>query len=66
MIDLLTAIFLGFVEGLTEFIPVSSTGHIILLVEGLNFPAPAGRGFEVLILIGAILAVRVLYRAKIR
>ncbi len=65
MIDFLTAIFLGFVEGLTEFIPVSSTGHLILLIEGLNFPAPEGRVFEVFIQIGAILAVMVLYRAKI-
>lgn len=65
MIDYLTAIFLGFVEGLTEFIPVSSTGHLILLIEGLNFPAPPGRVFEVFIQIGAILAVMVLYREKI-
>ena len=65
MIDYLTAIFLGFVEGLTEFIPVSSTGHLILLIEGLNFPSPPGRVFEVFIQIGAILAVMVLYRAKI-
>ena len=65
MIDLLTAIFLGFVEGLTEFIPVSSTGHLILLIEGLNFPAPEGRVFEVFIQIGAILAIMVLYRVKI-
>lgn len=65
MIDYLTAIFLGCVEGLTEFIPVSSTGHLILLIEGLNFPAPPGRVFEVFIQIGAILAVMVLYRAKI-
>lgn len=65
MIEYLTAIFLGFVEGLTEFIPVSSTGHLILLIEGLNFPAPPGRVFEVFIQIGAILAVMVLYRRKI-
>lgn len=65
MTDYLIAIFLGFVEGLTEFIPVSSTGHLILLIEGLNFPAPPGRVFEVFIQIGAILAVMVLYRAKI-
>lgn len=65
MIDYLTALFLGFIEGLTEFIPVSSTGHLILLVEGLHFPAPPGRVFEVFIQIGAILAVMVLYRTKI-
>ena len=65
MTDYLTAIFLGFVEGLTEFIPVSSTGHLVLLIEGLNFPTPPGRVFEVFIQIGAILAVMVLYRAKI-
>lgn len=65
MLDYLTALFLGFVEGLTEFIPVSSTGHLILLIEGLHFPAPPGRVFEVFIQIGAILAVMVLYRAKI-
>jgi undecaprenyl-diphosphatase len=65
MTDYLTAIFLGFVEGLTEYIPVSSTGHLILLIEGLNFAAPPGRVFEVFIQIGAILAVMVLYRAKI-
>lgn len=65
MTDYLTAIFLGFIEGMTEFIPVSSTGHLILLVEGLHFPAPPGRVFEVFIQIGAILAVMALYRIKI-
>lgn len=65
MIDYLTALFLGFVEGLTEFIPVSSTGHLILLVEGLHFPSPPGHVFEVVIQIGAILAVMVLYHKKI-
>lgn len=65
MIEFLTAIFLGFVEGLTEFIPVSSTGHLILLIEGLNFPSPPGRVFEVFIQLGAIFAVMILYRQKI-
>lgn len=65
MIDYFTAIFLGFIEGLTEFIPVSSTGHLILLIEGLRFPSPPGGVFEVFIQIGAILAVMVLYREKI-
>lgn len=65
MIEYLTALFLGFVEGLTEFIPVSSTGHLVLLTEGLHFPSPEGHVFEVVIQIGAILAVMVLYRVKI-
>lgn len=65
ILDYLTALFLGFVEGLTEFIPVSSTGHLILLIEGLHFPSPPGRVFEVFIQIGAILAIMVLYRVKI-
>lgn len=65
MTDLLIAFFLGFIEGLTEFIPVSSTGHLILLIEGMDFPAPPGRVFEVFIQLGAILAVMVLYRHKI-
>ncbi len=65
MTDYLTAIFLGFIEGMTEFIPVSSTGHLILLIEGLHFPTPPGRVFEVFIQIGAIMAVMVLYREKI-
>jgi undecaprenyl-diphosphatase len=65
MIDYLTALFLGLIEGLTEFIPVSSTGHLVLLIEGLGFPTPPGRVFEVFIQLGAILAVMVLYRRKI-
>lgn len=65
MIEYLTALFLGFVEGLTEFIPVSSTGHLVLLTEGLDFPSPPGHVFEVFIQLGAILAVIILYRQKI-
>lgn len=61
----LTAAFLGFVEGLTEFIPVSSTAHLIILTEGLGLPAPPGHVFEVFIQLGAILAVMVLYRQKL-
>lgn len=65
MIDILIACFLGIVEGLTEFIPVSSTGHLVILVDGLGFPAPPGRVFEVFIQLGSILAVVFLYRKKI-
>lgn len=52
---------LGFVEGLTEFIPVSSTGHLILLIDLLHFQAPPGKVFEIAIQLGAILAICVLY-----
>lgn len=65
MSEFLTALFLGFVEGLTEFLPVSSTAHLIVLTEGLGFPAPPGHVFEVFIQLGAILAVMVLYWRKI-
>jgi len=59
------AAFLGLVEGLTEFIPVSSTGHLILLVDLLGFEGPPGKVFEIAIQLGAILAVCWVYRAKL-
>ncbi len=65
IIILLQAIFLGIIEGLTEFIPVSSTGHLILLVDLIGFKAPPGKTFEIIIQLGAILAVCFLYRKKI-
>ena len=58
---LLQAAFLGLVEGLTEFIPVSSTGHLILLVDLLGFRGPPGRVFEIVIQLGAILAILAVY-----
>jgi undecaprenyl-diphosphatase len=58
-------VLIGVVEGLTEFLPVSSTGHIILAEELLNFQGPPGKVFEIVIQLGAILAVCVLYRLKI-
>ncbi len=59
---LLVAILLGAVEGLTEFIPVSSTGHLILLVDLLGFNGPPGHVFEIVIQLGAILAICWVYR----
>ena len=61
---LFTALLLGLVEGLTEFLPVSSTGHLILLVDLLGFRGPPGRVFEIVIQLGAILAIVVLYWGK--
>jgi undecaprenyl-diphosphatase len=54
------AILLGFLEGLTEFLPVSSTGHILLAGHFLGFESP-GKTFEVLIQLGAILAIVFVY-----
>src|SRR5687767_8085772 len=59
--SLLTIILLGIVEGVTEFIPVSSTGHLVLAAELLGFDSEAEGTFEIVIQLGAILAVIVLY-----
>jgi undecaprenyl-diphosphatase len=58
---LLIALILGIVEGVTEFIPVSSTGHLILATELLGFDAEKWAAFNVIIQLGAILAIVVLY-----
>ncbi|HZA66564.1 MAG TPA: undecaprenyl-diphosphate phosphatase [Geminicoccaceae bacterium] len=61
---LLGALLLGIVEGLTEFIPVSSTGHLILVIDLIGFRGPPGKVFEVVIQLGAILAVCWAYRHR--
>jgi undecaprenyl-diphosphatase len=57
----LEALFLGVLEGVTEFLPVSSTGHLILAGYLLGFEGPPGKVFEVVIQLGAILAILVVY-----
>jgi len=58
------ALILGIVEGLTEFLPISSTGHLILVGDLLDFNDEKGKMFEIMIQCGAILAVCWEYRAK--
>jgi undecaprenyl-diphosphatase len=60
MSDWLAAIILGLVEGLTEFIPVSSTGHMLLLGHFMGFES-SGKTFEIVIQLGALLAIVSVY-----
>lgn len=60
----LVAAFLGLLEGLTEFIPVSSTGHLLLAGHFLGFES-AGRTFEVVIQLGAVLAILTIYATRL-
>jgi len=59
------AFLLGIIEGVTEFLPVSSTGHLIIGAELLGFTDPSSKVFEIFIQLGAIFAVVVEYRKKI-
>ena len=58
------AAMLGILEGLTEFIPVSSTGHILLAGHFMGFRS-TGKAFEVLIQLGAILAILSIYFSRL-
>ena len=64
MEQMISAAFLGVLEGLTEFIPVSSTGHLLLAGHFLGFDS-AGKTFEVVIQLGAVLAILTLYFARL-
>jgi undecaprenyl-diphosphatase len=59
------AALLGLVEGVTEFIPVSSTGHLIVVGEWLGATGEQAKSFEIFIQLGAILAIVWLYRARL-
>jgi undecaprenyl-diphosphatase len=66
LFDLIKAVVLGIVEGLTEFLPVSSTGHLLLLEHFFGFDDDAfGKTFVVLIQLGAILAILSIYFQKL-
>jgi undecaprenyl-diphosphatase len=64
MLHIIQALFLGLIEGLTEFLPVSSTGHLLLVGHFLGFES-TGKTFEVLIQLGAILAILAVYFNKL-
>lgn len=69
MLLVLKSIFIAVIEGITEFLPISSTGHMIIASDLINFSDTAGVDFvtmyEVVIQLGAIFAIIVLYRKKI-
>ncbi|HYO89945.1 MAG TPA: undecaprenyl-diphosphate phosphatase, partial [Candidatus Limnocylindrales bacterium] len=67
MSDLIIVIILGILEGITEFLPVSSTGHLIVATALLNpsFNEATRATFEIFIQFGAILAIIVVYRAEL-
>lgn len=62
--DYMIAVILGIVEGVTEYLPISSTGHMILVGDWLGFTGPRASVFEVFIQLGAILSVLVIYKEK--
>lgn len=61
----LQALILGVVEGISEFLPISSTGHLIIVGDLIGFSSMPGKVFEVVIQLGAILAICVLYRERL-
>jgi undecaprenyl-diphosphatase len=63
--DLWRAVVLGIVEGITEFLPISSTGHLIIASDLLNFEGSLGGTFEIFIQLGAVLAVVWYYRREL-
>ena len=64
-LHLLKALLLGIVEGATEFLPISSTGHLILVGAWIDFQSTESKVFEVVIQLGAILAVVWIFRQRV-
>jgi undecaprenyl-diphosphatase len=65
MNDIIKAILLGIVEGITEFLPVSSTGHLILVNQFISFDEQFTKMFDIVIQLGAILSVVVFFRKRL-
>ena len=65
MSDIIIASILGIVEGLAEFLPISSTGHLILVGHLLGFEGERAKTFEIVIQLGAILAIAILYHKRL-
>lgn len=65
LLAFIQSFLLGVVEGLTEFLPISSTGHLIIAGELLNYTGDKAKTFEICIQLGAILAVCWLYRERL-
>jgi undecaprenyl-diphosphatase len=64
-LEYLKAVIMGAVEGITEFLPISSTGHLIITADLINFHGPLASNFEIVIQLAAILAICWLYRDKL-
>lgn len=61
---LFKAVFLGIVEGITEFLPISSTAHLLILGDWIGFDSGQFKVYEIVIQLGSILAVMWLYRQR--
>ena len=66
LVLMLKALILGLVEAASEFLPISSTGHLIIVGDFLNFRGPRAEAFQIFIQLGAILSVVWIYRQRLR